>query len=262
MSMTDQVASAAGARAGSPVLVIDALDYGRAVVLQGAAVPWGPLEHVRFLGQLAALLSPDRTLIDAGALVADAVAGRPELVEAMGARSRTGYALRTLLADESIGGTVFEVLRIAAGSGARPLVLQVPSPEVWLRATAEIAGADAEVDADDAENASVYVADWLRRFAESGVDTVVLDARAAPRTERLGDYGPLTGLADHYRWGLVLRGREDAEARTGTAGVLARGYWRGEDVPVPEVGLLLATIPADAEPERVLALRSALGGGR
>ena len=262
MSMTDQVASAAGARAGSPVLGRDAGDDGRAVVLQGAPVPWEPLEHVRFLGQLSALLSPDRTLIDAGALIADALAGRPELVEAMGARSRTGYALRTLLADDTIGGTVFEVLRIAAGSGARPLVLQVPSPDVWLRATAELAGADLDIDADDAENASVYVADWLRRFAESRVDAVVLDARAAQRREQLADYGPITGLADHYRWGLVLRGEDGAEARAGSAGVLAPGYWRGEDVAVPEADLLVASIPADAEPERVLQLRSALGGGR
>lgn len=256
--MTDQVASAAGVRAGSRVLVLDALDYGRAVVLQGTAVPWEPLAHVRFLGQLAALLRPDRTLVDAGALVAEALAGRPELIEAMGARSRTGYALRTLLADEAIAGSVQEVLRIAAGSGARPLVLQVPSPAAWLLQTARLAGADDEFDADDAENASVYVADWLRRFADSKVEAVVLDGRAAEQAESLGDYGPLVGLADHYRWGLALRGASSAEARTGSAAVLAPGYWTGEEVPVPEADLLFAQIPADAEPERVLELRGAL----
>lgn len=258
----EQTSTAAGTaptgRAGAPVVVVDALDYAQRVVLQGAEIPWEPASHVRFLGQISALLRPDRTLIDVGRLSDALLAGRPDLAAAMAARSRTGYALRTLLADEQIAGAAVETVRIAAASGVRPIVLQLPSPGVWLSRTAAIAGVDDDADADDRENASVYVADWLRRFAELPVQGIVLDGRGAREPETLAEYGPLRGLAEHYRWELLLRTDTGVDSLLSEAEGVPSAWWKCEDEGRVDADWLIAEIPVDAVAEEVLVRRSAL----
>ena len=258
---SDATAVATGGTAGRHGLILDSVDYGRAVLLQGSGIDWEPAAHLRFLGQIGALLRPDFILVDLGSMVRSALASREDLVAAMGARSRTGYAVRTLLADERIGESALELLRVATGSSPLPVVVQLPSPEVWLRETAGIAGVVHEADDDDRENASVYFADWLRRFAETGLDSVLLDGRTASQPEELSLYGPVTRLAEHYRWGVLLRGPNGVQTLDGTAAELPSGFWLGEEVAVPEASLLVSSVPPNANPEHVLQLRKNIVAG-
>ena len=101
----------------------------------------------------------------------------------MAARTRPGYALRTLLADEQARSVAAEAVRaLAATAGGVPLVLILPAPARWLSAAAEQAGSDpGPVDADRAETAAIYVADMLRTFGSLGVDGLLLGRGASPR---------------------------------------------------------------------------------
>ena len=86
-----------------------------------------------------------------------------------------------------------------------------PAPTVWLASTHETcdAGTAADIDVDDAENMSVYIADWLRGLAQLPVTAVLLDARTAgaPLPDvPLTTYSPILNVTEHYRWSLGQRG--------------------------------------------------------
>lgn len=257
--------------ATSAPLVIDAAAYAQRVVLKGREIPWEAAAHSRHLQQVEALVRPHRRLVDLSAWFDTSPAARPDLVSAMGTRSRTGYALRTLLADDIVGEEAVEIVRIATVTASSPVVVRLPSPAAWLLATHELAGTPGEFDRDDAENASVYVADWLRRFAGFEIDTVLLDGRRADvaGAESLDDYPPLRGAADHYRRTLALQAPGRLEIADGTGALLDPRFWTATttaeaagalDAIGPDADLVLAEVPASADPETVLARRAALDG--
>ncbi|GAA3548070.1 hypothetical protein [Nocardioides daeguensis] len=248
-----------------PVL-LDHRDYATAVIRQGAPVPWTDLAaltgHVQ---QVHALLDPDTTWIDGGALYAAHLAAHPDLLEQMGARSRTGYPLRVLLADE---GGVERVVRTAgtlAEACRRPLVVSVPSPAVWLgRAHALTPHRLESVDEIAADTASMYLAEWLGKLGALPVALVVLDARTAPGDtpvevpERLGALSALTNVAAHFEWSVAVRHETGLEIDGVAVGVVPDAFWSG-DADLPDGDALLATIPATATPERVLDQLAVLG---
>ena len=242
-------------------LVIDAAAYARRVILRDGAVPWTDLtQYTNYLGQIEGLLKPDVRLVDLGAFYADGLGRRPDLSEAMSARTRTGFALRTLLADDALAQNAAELLSVSAQTSRLPLVVQVPSPLTWLglthmQATGESA---ADLDTDDGENASMYYADWLRRFSTVPVSLLLLDGRpgAVPGlpAEDVTSYTPLHNASEHYRWPLGLRTADVTVCGHDLKGVtVPADYWTEDDVPVPEGDFALAEIPAEAEPETVLA---------
>ncbi len=98
----------------------------------------------------------------------------------MAAKSRTGYALRTLLADNDTNKAVLEFATVFAQTARQPVVLRIPSPMEWLIGTHRFGGAEnlSDLAADDAENASMYVSDWLRAFAALPVAGLLLDNRS------------------------------------------------------------------------------------
>lgn len=271
--MTMPIVEAALTRpATSAPLVIDAAAYAQRVVLKGRDVPWEPAVHARHLQQVEALVRPHRRLVDLSAWFDTVAPGRPDLVAAMGTRSRTGYALRTLLADDAVGEEAAELVRIATVTATSPVVVRLPSPAAWLAAAHELAGTPGAFDRDDAENASVYVADWLRRLAGFEIDTLLLDGRRADVAggESLDDYPPLRGAAEHHRRTLALQTSGAVEVAGGTGAVLDPRYWIADtaadafagpsalDAALPDADLVLAEVPADADPETVLARRAAL----
>jgi hypothetical protein len=243
-------------------LILDHASFGSARLLHGAAVPWSePVECQNYFGQAQGLLRPDVTLVDVGAAYAHHLASRPALVEAMSARSRVGYALKTMLADDDLANAVAGVARVLAETSRLPLVLQVPAPLRWLALTSAAAGHGdpAALETDHGESASMYVADWLRRVDSLPVALLLLDGRRhddRALTDVVADdldaYTPLVNAAHHYRWGLALRTDDqlrlhDSDA---TGVVLPRSFWVGG--PAPRGSLLLGVVPADAEPEQVL----------
>jgi hypothetical protein len=243
-------------------VILDHTSFGSARLLHGAAVPWAePVECQVYFGQAQGLLRPDMTLVDLGAAYAQHLVGRPDLTAAMGARSRAGYALKTLLADEAASEAVLGVVRVLAETSKLPLVLQVPAPLRWLALTSSVAGhADpGALTPDHGESASVYVADWLRRVESVPVALLLLDGRRRDDSavlevvpEDLATYTPLINAADHYRWGLALRDDDQLQLHgMDAAGViLPPSFW--VDQPAPQGSVLFAEVPEHAEPEHVL----------
>src|SRR2546430_1556995 len=122
----------------------DAAAYGRARLLGGGDVPWpSPAELSSFFAKIGGMFHSDALLVDLADLLAQRTAADQQLRAAMAARSRPGYALRTLLADVQARGTAAEAVRVlAATSGAVPLVLSVPPPGRGLGGAAQQAQPD------------------------------------------------------------------------------------------------------------------------
>ena len=254
----------------------DAADYGRAKLLSGGTVPWSsPAELTAFCGKLQGMFRSDAVLVDVGGLFAQRAAADESLRAAMAARTRPGYALRTLLADEQSRAEAAEAVRaLAATSGAVPLVLTAPAPGRWLVAAAQLAGSDpGQPDAGQAETAAMYSADFLRTFAGAGVDGLLIDDGPVPVDELIHPeaYRPVLNIADHYEWPVLVRtdaaaawphgpvpgialwlGRAGPGQPSGRWGVVAgSGFWEGTDPPA-EADLMLAAVPAQADPEAVM----------
>jgi hypothetical protein len=243
-------------------LIIDHTAYGTAVLLRGAPVPWSePAACASYFGQAQGLLRPDTTLVDVGAAYSQHLANRPDLVEAMGARSRTGYALKTLLADDGLADAVVKLVAVLSETSRQPLVLHVPSPLRWLaQAGLDAGGTLGKIEADHGEQASMYLSDWLRRFSSLPVALVLLDGRrdndpalAGLPPDDLAAYTPIVNATEHYRWGLGL-GTEDQVVVHGSAAVGAvvpPDFWTGSaDAPIGDFRFTI--VPADVRPEHVL----------
>jgi len=246
---------------GSAVL-IDHQQYAQAVILQGQPIPWtDPIAYSQFLGQAQSLLRPDTTLLDLGAFYQHTVANDESLRSSLSTRSRTGYALKTLLAEEKTALAALELADVVSQTTRAPLIVQIPSPMLWLAQTHELsgAGAAADLDADHAENAAVYVADWLRRLSGLALSMLLLDERWTGEAQLpvVDDavYKAVCNVTDHYRWALGRRTSDGVTVvgSTVTGTPVPAEYWLSEDAAAPSGDFLLADIPATAVPETVLA---------
>jgi hypothetical protein len=244
-------------------VVIDHQQYAQTVILRGRPIPWSDAaDYSQFIGQAQGLLRPDTTLLDLGAFYAHALATDERLRSSLSARNRRGYALKTLLADGRTANAALELATAVAQTSAAPLVLQIPSPMLWLALTHELSGAGsaADLDSDSAENAAVYVAEWLRRLSELPVAVLLLDDRwtGAGHLPTVHDasYTPVSNVTEHYRWALARRWPERVHiiGSNVTGTVVPQDFWRAQAQGVaPSGDFLFAEIPADAVPETVLS---------
>lgn len=248
-------------------VLIDCHDYAQSVFLQGRAVPWQePMAYSNFLGQAQGVLKSDLALLSLDRYYTQRLESNGDLRQAMGAKSRTGYALRTLLRDPATTERVIEFATIFVKTQRAPVVLQIPSPMQWLARTHQFSGATDELTADDAENASMYIADWLRGFASLPLAGVLLDDRAMAGGPEaavvpLAVYSPVANVTDHYRWTLGLRRTESVELKGGevSGAVIQPAFWLEAGQGLPSGEFLLAEIPPTAVPEVVLTRISTLG---
>ena len=249
-------------------VLFDHHDYAQSVILQGREVPWRePMAYSNFFGQAQGLLKSDVALLGLGRFYAQHLSSNSALEGAMGAKSRTGYALRTLLGDPDATAQAVELATTFAKTQREPVVLHIPSPMQWLARTHHFSGAEniGELDADDAENASMYVADWLRGFASLPVAAVLLDDRnvaggVKSASVKLETYSPVANVTDHYRWTLGLRHTDHVELRgTDLAGaVISPEFWLEDDRQLPAGDFFISEIPPTAIPEDVLTRISTL----
>src|SRR4029077_11743637 len=173
-------------------------------------LPWqAPAELTSFFGKTQAMFGSDAILADVADVFAQRAAADQGLRTAMAARSRPGYALRTLLGDERARADATEAVgALAATKGAVPLVLTVPVPGRWLAPAAAAAtpGA-APPEAGQAETAAMYSADFLRTFGDAGVDGLLLDEGPVPAGQLTDPeaYRPVLNVAEHYGWPVLIR---------------------------------------------------------
>jgi hypothetical protein len=246
----------------SRAVVLDFHDYAQSVILQGRDVPWQePMAYSNFFGQAQGLLKPDVALLDLGTLYANAVATNAVLRTSLSAKSRTGYALKTLLADESTAAAALQLATVVSRTSSAPLVLQIPSPMLWLALTHEVSGAGTVTDltVDHVENAAMHVAGWLRRLSKLPVSMLLLDERWTgtdfmPLVDSSA-YTAVSNVTGNYRWTLARRTREGVNvlgsAVTGT--LVPQDYWLSDARSTTAGDFLFAEIPAHAVPETVLS---------
>lgn len=252
------------------------LDYGAyaARLLANGAAPWLDADAAgAWLRKAQSLLKSDVVVLPVAAVTEQWLRARPELAAAMAAKSRAVFPLKTLLADAPLRAHLVELARVLrALFDKQPLVLALPSPRRWaaLAYSQAYTGETPELDADVVDSAAAYVADFLRAFADCGIDGLLLceDAASAPATaDDLALYQPVFNVAAHYRWdaGLQLPPGSPGAAGDGPAFVLADeplaglptgiavppAFWTGA-APPPAAGFRYAEIPAEAQPERVL----------
>jgi hypothetical protein len=253
----------------SKAVAFDHHEYASSVILRGRPVPWdNATAYAAFFAQAQGLLRPDVALLDLNRLYGHLMSGNTGLETDMAARSRTGYALRTLLGDDDVNRAVLDFVTVFAKTARQPVALRIPSPMEWLMGTHHFSGADdtSDLDADNAENASMYVSDWLRAFAALPIAGLLLDNRTPAGASRdvtvpLEAYTPISNLADNYRW--TLGQLDDDQARLyGDAAVgayIPARFWLEPDVELPAGDFYLSEIPSAASPEGVLARLESLG---
>lgn len=258
-----------GARAtGSCGVWVDGLAYGGRRLLGGQPLPWhDTAASVAFFGQCDRLLRSDVQWLPVADFLHQRVGREAALRAAMAARSRAGYALKTLLADEPARRALAELLQALARQSTAPVLLVLPEAAGWLATAHALAhGEPSPPQPEDGERAAMYVADFLRSLAEAAPGGLLVDARAV--SDGAPDpHGPLINQARHYRWDCVLLGGPEAWAASGYdlwLGPGARGAWlEALDTPLPVADVYLQHIPPLAEPEPVLERLAQLRcGGR
>lgn len=255
-------------------LWLDYVDYAGAL-LAGGGIPWLDVTAcAALLRKAQGLLGSDVTGLPL-ARVCDAwLAAHPGLLEAMGARSRAVYPLKTLLADDQLRSHCVELQQAVRGSvGGTVAALVVPSPRAWVQeAFRQGHGTTTEAGDDEADSAAAYIADFLRVFGEAGVDAVLLEETVDTEPAAAADaqcYAAVLNVARHYRWdaGLRVPAGRYAGGESGFAVViapatlpgaasglaLADDFWTGSAVPAPVAGgFRYARIPPRSDPETVL----------
>jgi hypothetical protein len=251
-------------------LWIDAWAYGKALLARGGEPPWGDVgELVAYHRQLQSLVGSDIVVIELESFYHSWLQQSPGLLAAMAAKKRLGYALRTLLADTAAREHLHEIVDALAGLYPdRPVLLALPSPKHWMAIAYCQAHAlnEVEVSWDDAESASMYIADYLRSLADCDISGLVLRDSKGPSTdEEVARYQPVLNVAEHYRWQVVMDGcSQDYQPgpAQGISFCLANGAGKNA---CPKISLdtwqhgvadkpafLYLTIPEDAVPESVL----------
>lgn len=227
--------------------------------------------------KLSGLLRPAVTVLPLGHLAQEWLSGDARLRQAIVAKKRAIAPLRTLLDDETLRVRLVQLAQALLSTfTATPLVLALPSPRKWVADVYRAAfGSEAFLDVgmEEADSASVYVAQFLRGFSESGVDMILLTegADCEPVSEQeLHWYRPALNVAGHYRWEVGIQ-LPRASGFTGlipgidfliapralpacVSGIsTSEAFWSGAPAPaLPAGGFRFAEIPADCPPEQVL----------
>ena len=237
-------------------------------------------DYVAFRTQASSLLHSDVLPLPVGPICAAWLDAHPELLERMGQKQRVGAPLRAMLGDPALRDHLVAIARaLGQALGDKPLVLELPAPRTWIDVTHARCGLAAlEVDQAGAEKAAVYVAEFLRAFAECYIDGIVLveDASQATLTaQRVTCYQPVLNIAEHYRWtvgvrvadGVCLNALPDGVAfviaatqiaSLPTVRSLPHSIWSDPVLPADVGGCVYAELPVSAEPARVLETIDAL----
>jgi hypothetical protein len=256
-------------------LWLDYSDYaGR--LLGGGEAPWcDAAELIAWYRKAQGLLGADVIALPVGRVAAAWAREHAAVREAMAAGRGKAGALRALLADEPMRQHLRDVFSgLRASFGRSPLALALPAPGAFVGLAHALIhdGAALEIGEDEIDDGAMYLADFVRAFGDSGIDTVLIEEAAGeiPDEDTLALYKPMLNIAGHYRWSIGLRLSSPGSAppagfsyliAPGPGGervgvTIPDGFWGGEDAPGG--ALRYASVPPDAQPEAVLARLAAL----
>jgi hypothetical protein len=182
-------------------------------LLAGGAAPWlDTSAHVAWRRKAQSLLKSGVTALPVARVCTALLASDGALRAAMAAKSRVGFPLKTLLSSEVLRAQVSDLLNGLRGSfSALPLALVCPSPRAWVGAAYRSAfgdAADVAVGEEEVDTATVQCADFLRTFASSGIDTVLLEESPDSEPQNADElewYRSVLNVGKHYRWDMGIR---------------------------------------------------------
>jgi len=262
------------------MLWLDYLDYA-AALLAGREAPWlDTTACAAWMRKAQSLLDSDVIAVPLAQVCNAWLDAHPTLRVAMALKSRTVFPLKTLLADEALRAHLLDLVRALRGTLSAPaLVLASPSPRAWVAEAHRHAHAvDVEVGEDEADSAALYMADFLRAFADAGGDGLLLVETSLTETtsaSHLACYRSVLNVAAHYRWacGLLAPAGRYAGGEAGFDFVIAprplpgsacglilgEDFWSGAPPPNPVPGAFrFLKVPVHCDPERVLERRTSL----
>ncbi|MBL4665096.1 MAG: hypothetical protein JKY23_03975 [Nitrospinaceae bacterium] len=274
---------------GSPKLWIDFNAYSKKLMLAEGENPWTtPASYMSFYSQAHGLVKADVVVINVWDLFQHWMQEDEQAIPSMSGKKRITVALKTMLAAFAPRELLAEVLTAVSNNygDSVPVVLVMPSPRSLLAKAHKTAnGVDVEPDESNIDTASMYVADYLRYFSETGLSGVLLkeDSALMPESEEeLSWYQPVYNVAKHYRWSVGIHlpfsgdgfvAPEDVDfsiipaecsVAENSMGVdISRSLWQGEDnnqLLANTNGFNYLSIPEDTKPELVLDTLSSLRG--
>ncbi len=220
---------------------VDAWDYGNQLLNKsslnkdslnkGQSLPWHDIAAiVAHIKQLQNLVNSDIVTVEVGDFYTSWLRSHPTLLNAMGEKRRLGYALRTMLAELGAREQLKDIINALCETYRdKPVVLAIPSPKQWIAsaycAAKNIDGVDVEalnIDWNDAESASMYVADFLRSFSECAISGLLIrdDADQGPASDaEVARYQPVLNVGEHYRWQCILDGCPQSYVPTPNTGI-------------------------------------------
>lgn len=260
---------------------VDGCAYGETLLNKGKPAPWDDVGAlVSYIKQLQGLLKSDVLVIDIARFYEFWLNSNPNLLAAMGVKKRLGYALRTLLADQTARDQLHEVvMAICTSCSNTPIVLSMPSPKLWIgTAHAKAKNIDqVEVSWEDAESGAMYMADFLRIFSDCSLSGILIEdgGLAGPQHDtHIRSYQPIFNVANHYHWEVSLKGCAPSytpapelgvavaisESNSDAQGqILASQCWRESvELPLAQDKFWYVIIPRDAVPEQVLEVLAKL----
>ena len=192
--------------------------YTRRLLLGAAGDPWiSGAHYLAYFSQAHGLLKPDVAVLEVGELYDSWNAAHSgELAESLGKRRKPATALRKLLEAEAPRKVLAEVVEAVLANlrGQTPLVLSVPSPRRWSNHANQMTGSnDIALTSDDAEDASMYLADLIRSVSAFPVSGVLLEEGRDAANFNVEDLTRCTSIVNvvrHYRWSLAVRLPNDA----------------------------------------------------
>jgi hypothetical protein len=252
-------------------------------LLAPAGIPWWPADdYGAFCKRAVDLLGNDVIVLSLEHASAAYLDDHAALQEQMRTTTNALRPLRALLADEGQREYVGDLARqLRAAFPRRPVVLAVREPGQWAQVLYHrVHGPESPSGGFDSDFASVYVADHLRVFESSEVDSVLIDDEplsGGDGQEPLDCAGPVAKVAAHYRWDFGVRTQSPdlvydgnpayvigmaASDETLSAAVVPEQFWTDPTTELDMCGdFLYAHVPPQIEPERALerlaVLRSA-----
>lgn len=265
---------------------LDSWDYCQALFLDNKKVSWGDSAGFDgFIRKSDALLQPTVTSLPLMSFLEWVLIAMPNLKSAMSEKSRTGYALKTLLRNEELRKAMVQALNIAANAVPnKALVLEVPSPRALVSWAYQVAHDKfpENMTVDHADSASVYLSDFVSSLGSTNISALLVNEEEWTESdwkEECTIYTPLKNVSNYQQWSLGLKmpcsitdketfssfdflvspdSQSESEIKTGKW--VEDSLWASDGKEAVSSPFIYSKIPTDSVPEKVLENRKLLGG--